>query len=123
MIQAHKSLETASLACNEGGMIILFAYCEDGLGRTDFLKWFETGRSIELASMLCEKYQVNGQTAWSLLQKSERYDVRILTSLPDETVNKMGLKRISTDGINGMVSEHKKGYILTSASHIHIEVH
>ncbi|MEP6788608.1 MAG: nickel-dependent lactate racemase, partial [Acidobacteriota bacterium] len=41
MIQAHKALETASHACNDGGTIIFLAECADGLGRDDFLKWFE----------------------------------------------------------------------------------
>ncbi len=41
LIQAHKALDMAALACNDGGTIILLAECSDGLGRPDFLKWFE----------------------------------------------------------------------------------
>src|SRR5205823_9092179 len=71
MIQAHKALEAASHACVDGGTIVFLAECRDGLGRADFLKWFEAKNSGTLAEVLCEKYKVNGQTAWSLLKKAE----------------------------------------------------
>ena len=41
LIQAHKALDMAALACKDGGTIILLAECSDGLGRPDFLKWFD----------------------------------------------------------------------------------
>ena len=94
MIQAHKTLEAASHACIDGGMIVLLAECEDGIGRNDFLDWFETENSDALAERLCEKYQVNGQTAWSLLKKAENFDVRIITSLDESQTRKMRLKKI-----------------------------
>jgi len=40
MIQAHKSLEAASLACSNGCTIVLVAERPDGLGRDDFLQVF-----------------------------------------------------------------------------------
>ena len=43
---------------------------------------------------LCEKYQVNGQTAWSLLRKAERFDVRIVTDLNESELKKMRLTKI-----------------------------
>jgi lactate racemase len=96
MIQAHKALETASRACAKGGTIILLAECADGLGRKDFLDWFEAGDSVELAEKLCGAYQVNGQTAWSLLKKAERFDIRIMTSLDETVTGKMRLKKIES---------------------------
>ena len=48
MIQAHKALDMASHACKEGGSIILLAECRDGLGRADFMKWFESSDSGSL---------------------------------------------------------------------------
>ncbi len=46
LIQAHKALDMAAQACNEGGTIILLAECREGFGRHDFLKWFEEERFI-----------------------------------------------------------------------------
>lgn len=110
MIQAHKTFEAASHACNDGGTIVLLAECADGLGRADFLNWFEAANSAELAEKLCAAYQVNGQTAWSLLKKAERFDVRIVTSLSEESCSAMRLKKQS--GIGNFES----GYILPAGN-------
>src|SRR6185369_14414270 len=84
MIQAHKTLDMAAHACVEGGTIVLLAECRDGLGRDDFMKWFEAKDSAALERRLREKYEVNGQTAWALLTKTERFRVHIITGLkPD----------------------------------------
>jgi nickel-dependent lactate racemase len=96
MIQAHKALEMASHACAEGGRIVLVAECADGLGRPDFLKWFDAADSRELARRLFDSYEVNGQTAWSLLSKAERFDVRLVSALPEEDVRRMRLRPART---------------------------
>jgi len=89
MIQAHKALDMAAQACKEGGTIILLAECRDGLGRTDFLKWFDAADSRALENKLRNGYEVNGQTAWSLMTKAERYRICLLSELRDEQVEKM----------------------------------
>jgi nickel-dependent lactate racemase len=89
LIQAHKALEMASYACEEGGDIVLVAECEDGLGRADFMKWFDAEDSRALEARLRESYEVNGQTAWSLLTKAERFRVQLVSALPDEDVRRM----------------------------------
>ncbi|MGC2238715.1 MAG: nickel-dependent lactate racemase [Pyrinomonadaceae bacterium] len=113
MIQAHKALEAASLACNEGGTIIFLAECIDGLGRNDFLNWFEPENSEKLAENLCKSYQVNGQTAWSLMRKAERFDIRIITSLPEDKTSRMCLQKMSSaDEILSFAHKNTSGYIL-----------
>lgn len=89
LIQAHKALDMASYACKDGGTIVLLAECSDGLGRSDFLKWFESANARALAERLREGYEVNGQTAWALLTKSERYRIFLVSELPDEQVKLM----------------------------------
>ena len=89
LIQAHKALDMAALACNEGGTIILLAECVDGLGRPDFLKWFEAADSRALEARLVNGYEVNGQTAWALLTKAERYRVYLVSELPSDEVKRM----------------------------------
>lgn len=113
LIQAHKALEMAARACADGGAIIFLAECADGLGRTDFLKWFEAANSEKLAERLCESYQVNGQTAWSLLTKTERFNVRIVTSLSERETDLMRLKKVGSlsEALAG-IDVNSKGYIL-----------
>jgi nickel-dependent lactate racemase len=89
MIQAHKALDMASHACKEGGSIILLAECRDGLGRADFMKWFESSDSGSLEKRLQQGYEVNGQTAWSLLTKAERYRVQLVSDLPEDEIKRM----------------------------------
>ena len=113
MIQAHKALETASHACIDGGTIVLLAECVDGLGRRDFMNWFEAKNSESLAEKLCESYQVNGQTAWSLLTKTERFHVQIFTSLDENGTRAMRMKKNSLlDEALTMIDAAKSGYIV-----------
>jgi nickel-dependent lactate racemase len=113
MIQAHKALEAAAAACNDDGMIVLLAECSEGLGRADFLNWFDAENSDALARRLCESYQVNGQTAWSLLKKTERFDVRIVTALPAAATEKMRMVSMqSLDRTMKKAAKEKTGYIL-----------
>lgn len=113
LIQAHKALETASRACADGGTIIFLAECADGLGRKDFLSWFEAENAGRLAEKLCAGYQVNGQTAWSLLRKAENFKIQIITSLPETETRLLRLEKApSLDEILRGSDESAKGYIL-----------
>ncbi|MEK6333431.1 MAG: nickel-dependent lactate racemase [Acidobacteriota bacterium] len=89
LIQAHKALDMAAAACLDGGMIVLVAECAEGLGRPDFLKWFDSDDSRALENRLREAYEVNGQTAWALLTKAERFRVQLVSKLPSADVQKM----------------------------------
>jgi nickel-dependent lactate racemase len=120
LIQAHKALDAAARATLDGGTIALVADCEDGLGRDDFLKWFEAADSRALAEMLCEKYQVNGQTAWSLLTKTERFEVLMVTELDGGECEKMHIKRIEAGDLADLVQNSSSGYIMPAGSKIHI---
>ena len=123
MIQAHKALDAAATACSDGGMIVLLAECSEGLGRADFLNWFESENSEALAHRLCDGYQVNGQTAWSLLKKTERFDVRIVTTLPADATEKMRMVSMqSLDRVIKKVPKEKAGYILPQGAKIFVKL-
>lgn len=96
LIQAHKALEFASGACAEGGTIILLAECAEGFGRADFLKWFDAADSRQLTARLRDDYEVNGQTAWALLSKTERFNVVLVSALAAEDVRQMGMTPASS---------------------------
>ncbi len=119
MIQAHKALEAASHVCTDGGTIVLLAECLEGMGRKDFLDWFSVQGSDELAERLCEKYQVNGQTAWSLLRTAERFDVRLITSLAGDVVGRLRCTKIDgvVDGFG-----NKDGYLMPYGAQYRIGV-
>jgi lactate racemase len=118
LIQAHKALDAAAGACNDGGTILLLAECADGLGRADFLDWFDAEDSGALAEKLCERYQVNGQTAWSLLSKTERFNVKIITTLDSDAVETMRLNKIEVDDLTPELANKRGGYIIPAGSKI-----
>ena len=113
LIQAHKSLDTAAQACTDGGTIILLAECRDGMGHPGFLKWFEASDSRALAARLRDGYEVNGQTAWSLLTKAERFRIHLISNLPDDEVRRMRMTpaRAVADVIDGPGRE-ADGFVL-----------
>lgn len=113
LIQAHKALDMAAHACTDGGTIILLAECRDGLGQPDFLKWFAEKDSRALELRLRDAYQVNGQTAWSLLTKAERYRIHLVSRLPDEEVRRM--RMIPARSVGAMIDNlgrETEGYIM-----------
>jgi nickel-dependent lactate racemase len=113
LIQAHKALDMAAHACAHGGAIVLLAECRDGLGQPDFLKWFAAENSRALEARLREAYEVNGQTAWSLLTKAERYQIHLVSTLPDEEVRRMRMfpARSLNDAL-GRLDREVEGYVM-----------
>jgi lactate racemase len=112
LIQAHKALDMAAHACVEGGTIILLAECRDGLGRADFLKWFESADSSALETRLRKAYEVNGQTAWALLTKTERFRIHIVTTLDEDDVRHMHLTPVKSIEEALSPLENARGYIM-----------
>ena len=112
LIQAHKALDMAALACKDGGTIILLAECSDGLGRPDFLKWFDETDSRALAARLVNGYEVNGQTAWALLTKAERYRVCLVSELPPENVKRMRMNPVRTISEGLEQARDAEGFIM-----------
>ncbi len=114
LTQAHKALEMASYACEDGGAIILLAECADNFGREDFLKWFDAKDARELESRLAENYEVSGQTAWSLLMKAERFRVHLISQLADEDVRRMRLHPARTldEALAQVGASVSQGYLL-----------
>ena len=113
LIQAHKALDMAAHACRDGGTIVLLAECRDGLGHSTFLKWFDEQDSRALEARLRDAYEVNGQTAWSLLTKAERYRIHLVSDLPDEEVRRLRMipARSLTDALD-QVGNEQQGYIM-----------
>ena len=117
LIQAHKSLDMAAHACLDGGDIILLAECAEGFGREDFLKWFDAPESFALESRLRGRYEVNGQTAWSLLVKAEKFRVHLVSNLAAGDVRRMRMKPARTlDEALAAADRGALGYIMPRAS-------
>ena len=91
LIQAHKAMEYASKALNDRGVMILLAECRDGYGNATFFNWFRFTVLAEFEAELRKNYEINGQTAYSMLQKAQNFRIILVSSLPDEEVRTMGM--------------------------------
>ena len=96
LIQAHKSMEYASRALKPGGVMILLAECRDGYGNATFFNWFRYQTCGELESALRKSYEINGQTAWSVKEKAQRFRIVLVSQLPPGEVKTMGMIPAST---------------------------
>lgn len=90
-IQSHKGLDYGVRALKEGGTAILLADCPDGYGNATFFDWFRYKELNKFEVALRENYEINGQTAFSALDKAQRYRVIMVTRLPADEVRAMGM--------------------------------
>jgi len=96
LIQAHKSMEYAAQALHDGGVMVLLAECRDGFGNSTFFDWFRHQRLDEFESALRARYEINGQTAYSLLQKAQRFRIILVSRFSPRQVEEMGMIPAST---------------------------
>jgi nickel-dependent lactate racemase len=90
-IQAHKTLDHAAGIVRDGGVAVILAECPGGLGSTDLMSWFEMGDPEAVCKKLLSEYRIHGHTALSLMKKLERIKVILVSSLPSQAVEKLGI--------------------------------
>ena len=71
--------------------MILIASCREGLGHSDFLGWFRFQNLSEMESELRKNFQINGQTAYATLLKTQSAKVFLLSELPDSVADAMSM--------------------------------
>jgi lactate racemase len=89
-IQSHKAIHHAFYAVKPGGTIITVAACNDGIGSSTFLQWFEVPFK-SLGEKLLSSYSLNGHTALSLRTKLNRNGISLVSDLEETTVSYMGI--------------------------------
>jgi nickel-dependent lactate racemase len=91
LIQAHKAMEYAAQALKDGGVMILLAECRDGFGNSTFFNWFRHKQLDQFEAALREQYEINGQTAYSILQKAQHFSIILVSEFPGPQVKQMGM--------------------------------
>jgi len=102
-IQSHKAIEHASKFVRNDGMLIILAECQDGVGSKTFLPWFEMGNWKTAFDRLAENYEGNGGTALSMMFKSERIRILMVTTLSGSICKTIGIEKISMDQAKQLV--------------------
>jgi nickel-dependent lactate racemase len=102
-IQAHKSIHNAASFVKNGGKLVIFAECSDGIGNPDFMDIFRLGGREQIFEQLEDAYRNNAGTALSMLEKSERIDIQMLTSLSKEECELMGASKCTAEDVQKII--------------------
>jgi nickel-dependent lactate racemase len=106
-IQAHKAVHHAAAFVRDGGRLIVFAQCRDGIGSKTFLPWFEMGAMEVAFDRLLADYAGNGGTALAMMEKCRRIRIQLVTDLSDDVVRTMGAQRVEASRVQDIVSRHR----------------
>ncbi len=96
-IQSHKAVHNAAKFVRDGGELLVLAQCREGIGSKTFLPWFEMGGFDAAFDRLAEKYEGNGGTALSLMEKTARIRISLVTELPEAMTEIMGVRKITAE--------------------------
>jgi len=123
LIQAHKSMEYAAQALKPGGVLILLAECRDGFGNGTFFNWFRHKSLETFETALRAQYEINGQTAYSLLQKAQRFRIILVSQFSVGQVEEMGMIPAGTLDeamalAAGMLPEEWRCYLMPEAGSV-----
>jgi len=104
-IQAHKAVHHAAAFVKDGGSLIMFAGCRDGIGSETFLPWFEMGRQAAF-DRLCRDYRGNGGTALAMMAKTRRISVHLVTGLSGGLCRTIGVHKTGERAAADMTARH-----------------
>jgi nickel-dependent lactate racemase len=99
LLQAHKAIKHGAAAVNPGGTILFFAQCREGVGSESFSKALAApgDRFFENA---WEQYDLNNQTGISFKGLAGRYNIEMITDLPDDKIEHAGVKKcLNTEAV------------------------
>jgi nickel-dependent lactate racemase len=106
-IQAHKAVHHSAAFVRDGGTLIVLTECIDRIGSNYFMKYLETG-SFEAAFSLLERhYEGNGGTALSMMTKTSRIKILMLTLLDDASCHNLGVTKVSEFEIRQIIANEK----------------
>jgi nickel-dependent lactate racemase len=94
-IQAHKSIENAARLVADGKELIVLAHCPDGIGSRTFLPWFGLGGWQAAFDRLAAAYEGNGGTALSMMAKTRRIRISLVTDLDEDVCRTMEVEKIT----------------------------
>lgn len=93
LYQALKCFENAKLALREGGIIILDAKCDGGVGPDNFYKLMTSApTSEEIIEKVKRNYTLDAQKTTNILEFLEKNRMYIASELPDDVVENVYCK-------------------------------
>lgn len=106
-IQSHKAIHHAAEFVRDGGRLIVFAQCRDGIGSQTFLPWFELGGWDEAFDRLATRYMGNGGTALAMMAKLKRIKISMVTDLSSSLADLIGFETIDVGAVQTYIDRCK----------------
>lgn len=107
-IQSHKAVHNAAMFVRDGGLLLVYGECRDGVGSKTFLPWFEMGSFDAAFKELSRQYQGNGGTALAMMTKLQRIRIGMVTSLDDKTCKLIGMEHWTHDRVSAYLNDQVK---------------
>ncbi len=104
-IQSHKAIHNAAMFVKDGGLLIIYGECRDGIGSTTFLPWFEMGGYAKAFEQLSRDYEGNGGTAMAMMTKLQRIRIAMITDLDNKTCSLIGIKKLHHHQVVKLLAE------------------
>ncbi len=92
-IQSHKAIHNSAMFVQDGGLLIVYGECRDGIGSETFLPWFRMGGFEQAFKALGGHYRGNGGTALAMMTKLKRIRIGMVTGLDSETCRLIGVEK------------------------------
>lgn len=104
-IQSHKSIHNAAPLVKDGGTLIMFAQCPDGIGSKTFLPYFRMGGWKQAFAELVQNYVGNGGTALAMMAKTKRIRIAMVTELDEAICREIGVQKLTVEQANELVEK------------------
>lgn len=95
-IGSYAALHRAYSATREGGVVILLAECDQGVGASTFLEWFEKRKNGAFTPKGAPKSVLARLVATATHEIAMRQNIYIVSKLNADTVAKLGFRHFST---------------------------
>lgn len=116
-IQAHKSVHHAAAFVKNGGKLVILSECIDGIASDYFLKYLEAGSFEKAYTMLESHYEGNGGTALSMMTKTSRIHIYMMTSLNENLCKTLKVQKVNKTQVQELLdSEEGSIAVIRNAS-------
>ncbi|MFQ5627453.1 MAG: nickel-dependent lactate racemase [bacterium] len=95
-VSSYAALHRAYSATRDGGIVILLAECEKGIGATTFLEWFDKKRNGALTPEAASKSVLARLIAVATSEIAMRQNIYFVSKLNSKIVNKLGFRHFSS---------------------------
>jgi nickel-dependent lactate racemase len=120
-MQSLKAVFNVQEVVRPGGTILWVAECSRGIN-PGFLSWASVESDAELDQSVRERYALTGHNSLMLRQLIRRVEVGLWSTLPSDTVQKLGVHPIASleEGLSWIRQRHPRGFTYAVVPHANV---